>query len=559
MIICGLKLSHDAGIAVIDGNKLLFNIELEKVANGFRYSDIGDLSVIAEILATEGVELSDIDRFVVDGWWTVDKSGAPSIPVSQFGQRTPVPVAPYTSDEVKGGLLHRFTFPGIPGGPLQGGYSGYSHAAHHAMASYCTSPFARRGEQALVLAWDGGMLPRLYRVSPEPLAARYLGALFPLLGDTFTYLCKYVEPFARDWAAVPADEYGYRLLEIPGKAMAYAALGTVREDAFAAFQKVIDELDPMSFGLGVGEAVQARRSELFEGLSNADLIATYQDFLGRMLVTSLGRAAERSRIGDQPNLCLSGGCALNIKWNSMLRDTGTYASIWVPPFTNDSGAGIGTACCELIGESGQADLSWDVYSGPRLAASDPAPGWTARRCDEAGVAALLHSTGEPVVVLDGRAELGPRALGNRSILAPATDAAMKDRLNDLKDRAPYRPVAPICLESQASQVFDPGNADRYMLFEHRLRPGWAQRVPAIMHLDGTARLQTIDPDLANNAASRILAEYWQLSGIPVLCNTSANLSGHGFFPDVASATKWGRTAYVWSAGMLYVNDRSPIS
>jgi carbamoyltransferase len=164
----------------------------------------------------------------------------------------------------------------------------------------------------------------------------------------------------------------------------------------------------------------------------------------------------------------------------------------------------------------------------------------------------LHTENEPVVVLSGRAEIGPRALGNRSILAPATSQAMKDRLNLIKERAGYRPVAPICLTSRSAEVFEPGGADPYMLFEHRMRGDWAQRVPAIVHLDGTARLQTIDESSGSPTAG-VLAEYAKLSGVPVLCNTSANLNGCGFFPDVASAARWGRTRYIGSDGTLFTN------
>jgi carbamoyltransferase len=127
---------------------------------------------------------------------------------------------------------------------------------------------------------------------------------------------------------------------------------------------------------------------------------------------------------------------------------------------------------------------------------------------------------------------------------------MKDRLNDLKQRAWYRPVAPICLASRAAEVFDPGTPDPYMLFEHRLRPGWAERVPAVVHLDGTARLQTVD-DHADLAAVAVLRSYERRTGVPVLCNTSANLPGHGFFPDAAAAAEWGGVRYIWSGGVLY--------
>ncbi|MFK0292837.1 carbamoyltransferase C-terminal domain-containing protein [Streptomyces sp. NPDC090442] len=245
----------------------------------------------------------------------------------------------------------------------------------------------------------------------------------------------------------------------------------------------------------------------------------------------------------------------------MLRASGLFEDVWIAPFPNDAGAAIGTAACEMIRASGQMALEWDVYSGPRVTTGKLPDGWQEQPCEEGQLAELLHLEGEPVVVLSGRAELGPRALGNRSILAPATDPAMKGRLNLLKGRAAYRPVAPICLASHAREVFAPGTRDPYMLFEHRLRPGWAERVPAIVHLDGTARPQTIDP-AQDTATARILTAYQQLSGIPVLCNTSANHNGRGFFPDVASAADWGGTRYIWSEGKLYtrasVGDVPPL-
>jgi len=89
-----------------------------------------------------------------------------------------------------------------------------------------------------------------------------------------------------------------------------------------------------------------------------------------------------------------------------------------------------------------------------------------------------------------------------------------------------------------------------MLFDHAVRPEWVTRVPAIVHTDGTARLQTVGPD--NDVLHRLLVEYERLSGVPVLCNTSANFAGCGFFPDVTSAMRWGRVPKVWSDGTLYV-------
>jgi carbamoyltransferase len=130
---------------------------------------------------------------------------------------------------------------------------------------------------------------------------------------------------------------------------------------------------------------------------------------------------------------------------------------------------------------------------------------------------------------------------------------MKDRLNCLKQREDYRPVAPVCLEYLAATVFDPGDADPFMLFEQRVRPEWAERVAAVCHEDGTARVQTVS-EADNRKLFELLREYHRLSGVPVLCNTSANWPGRGFFPDVQSAAEWGRVPYIWCADTLYAKD-----
>jgi carbamoyltransferase len=88
-----------------------------------------------------------------------------------------------------------------------------------------------------------------------------------------------------------------------------------------------------------------------------------------------------------------------------------------------------------------------------------------------------------------------------------------------------------------------------MLFDHRVRPEWTERIPAVLHLDGTARLQTVGPE--EPTLTRVLGAYKRASGSPVLCNTSDNFRGRGFFPDVDSAMEWGRIGAVWSEGTLF--------
>jgi len=560
MLICGIKLSHDGGVAVIDGNRLILSIECEKLGNNARYSSLGDLDLVREVLDEEGIHANEIDCFVVDGWHATPGDDTAWVRTACGGHATSVEVAPYTASVDHLDPLDRRRFGGAQG-LLSPGYSSYSHVSSHVLGAYCTSPFAKCEEDALVLAWDGGMLPWLYHVEAGKRRVQALGPIFLLVGNLFGSFCTQLEPFRCD-APDASDEQRYRQhLEVPGKAMAYAALGRVEPAAFDAIEALLVEIDEISdeVALKLARGVLDRRKELFPGLSDANLIATVQAWVGEQLVASLRSAVAHTFPGENPNLCLTGGCALNIKWNSLLRDSALFREIWVPPFPNDSGAALGTACCEMIRQTGSLALDWDVYQGPQPAPIPPCGsalrGWESRACDERALAGLLHREGEPVVVVDGRAALGPRALGNRSILAPATDPRMKDRLNALKGREPYRPVAPMCLTGRAAEVFaaNVGPSDKYMTFEHAVRSPWRDRVPAIAHLDGSARLQVIDATTPSTRAGRILQEYERLSGIPVLCNTSANLPGSGLFPDLETVAKWGRTRYLWSGGVLYTN------
>jgi carbamoyltransferase len=571
MIICGIKVSHDAGIAVIEDDRLLFSIEIEKLENGPRYSSLGDLERVAEILHAEGMKPSDVDQFVVDGWFVkgVDDTEVadPSALAKRGGGYLGISVAPYQDRPGGGGPLARYPYLDYSFSPSADGYVSYHHVSNHLLGGYCSSPFAARGEDALVLVWDGGTVPRLYDVQAKTRAVTPVAALLPITGDSFGEFSSQFDPFFKNTDRFSADESIRHHLSIAGKAMAYAALGNVEESAFRVFDTItagFSDISPEN-AKSFGEAISARRNELVPGLSNADLIATFQAYLGNLLLQRLSRLMQNklpkqqssaSRTPARPNLVFAGGCALNIKWNSLLRSSGLFEEIWIPPFPNDSGAAIGTASCEMFRVGGHLALDWDVYSGPAVGGGDTPPGWSVRPCSERQLAELLHTEGEAVVVLSGRAEIGPRALGNRSILAPATDLSMKGRLNAIKGRAEYRPVAPVCLAARAAEVFTPGDIDRYMLFEHRPRPGWAERIPAVLHLDGTARLQTIDP-AANSPTGQILAFYEEISGIPVLCNTSANFNGRGFFPDIASAAQWGGTRYIWSAGRLYTPPALP--
>lgn len=560
MIICGLKLTHDGAVAVLEDDRLLFSVEMEKLDNNPRHQPVRGTEEIVRVLNSEGLDVDAVDRFVIDGWHARQSTTAARIEIDGPLGTHALSAAPYAERTAREPCAQRFEFDGLVVGGRTRTYSGYRHATGHAFAAYCTSPFAARDESSLVLVWDGGMLPHLYEFARDASRIVNTGPLFMMFGNAFSEFCAHFEPFTYALPNAGVIDRS-RPSDVAGKAMAYAALGTTHTSVLTEFETMLDELNDVSIDAAskLAQVVLRRRDSAFPHLSNADLICSFQAFLGKMLVTSLDRFMQRRSRRGPSNLCFVGGCALNIKWNSLLRANDHLDEMWIPPFPNDAGSAIGVACAELATIRGEVPpIEWHVKSGPKVVDSSLPAGWATRECSIDALASLLATQREPVVIVDGRAELGPRALGSRSIVAPADSPEMKDKLNRLKAREDYRPVAPICLESRAAEVFDPGCTDPYMLFDHHVREEYADRIPAVLHVDGTARLQTVNRS-NNSVAFELLTAYDRLTGVPVLCNTSANNLGRGFFPDVGSAARWGGVRYVWSAGTLFFrsDDHDP--
>jgi carbamoyltransferase len=541
MVICGIKFGHDGTVALIEGHTLVFSVELEKLDNRIRHAPLFDLHEVATILSSYDYSFQDVDHFVLDGW-------NPGKDVFKWGAKEiRLPRAPYIQTPLGENLLSPLTVEGP-----EFSYLSYPHYAGHAIGAYCTSPFARNGESAYLLSWDGGMVPYLYYFDAKTDSVENLGALFSVVGDLYAEMAAGFGPFA-------PNPNQWETLGTPGKIMAYVAYGQVNEELLSELERLVAGLPALDdssardiYPLNLEFLERARALPLMGKVEDADVIATYHGFIEKLLLESLQR-----KVQEFPdlakNLCYAGGCALNIKWNQAIRRSELFEEVWIPPFPNDCGSALGAACCAMIAQAKTNVLNWSVYSGPAFRPHQPTEGWSVRECSLQELASLIHTTNEPVLFLDQNAELGPRALGNRSILAAATRASMKDVLNRIKEREDYRPVAPMCLESHAPEVFDPGTPDPFMLYDHQVRPSWKDRVPAIKHLDDSARLQTVN-ETDHPLIFSLLSAYHALSGIPLLCNTSANHRHKGFFPDLESATSWGRIDYIWSDGRLYTRS-----
>lgn len=558
MIICGLKLTHDGAMALIDNGKLILSIEMEKLCNNNRFTEISDTAIIPDILEKYGYSTSSVDIFAIDGWGGVNEDALAIQPRLEIGKGYnilsalnnskpyKIRVGTYEESTLKSDILKEWSFEGLKMGNVERDYCSFLHVSGHVISAYCTSDFARNNESSYILVWDGGMYPRLYFFDAQSKSIENLGPIFLLIGNIYSIFSQHFGPFK------VKGNFAKDSLSVAGKVMAYIALGSVKKELFKYFDDIYKNcyVTPMGFANVFAREFKLKIKD--QAYSDEDILCSFHAYLEEMLIKKLEKKVSRYDIGCK-NLCISGGCALNIKWNSAIRNSGLFNKVYVPPFPNDSGSAIGVACCAMLKTSPNLYLNWNVYSGPEIIKNQPDIGWISKECSVSELAQLLYFSNEPVVFLNGKAELGPRALGNRSIIASPESKAMKDLLNYLKLREPYRPVSPICLEEKAKEIFEPGISDPYMLFDHIVRNIWESRIPAICHLDGTARLQTVNSE-QNPVVAELLLEFEKLSGIPILCNTSANYKGCGFFPDIFSTTKWNKVNYVWCDNVLFERE-----
>ena len=233
------------------------------------------------------------------------------------------------------------------------------------------------------------------------------------------------------------------------------------------------------------------------------------------------------------DLTMAGGVALNCVMNARLRDRGPFRRIWVQPAAGDAGTALGAA---LWIDAQQRPTSRRSYTmdhallGPRYADAEIEEflKWSKlpyrRLHDIAEETADLLVQDQVIGWFQGRMEFGPRALGARSILASPINASMQARLNEIKDREDFRPVAPVVLEEEAARWFVDGDVSPFMLFVFDVQADKADLIPAVRHVDGTARVQTINRQ-QHPAYYDLLRAFQRRTGVPVLVNTSFNTRG----------------------------------
>lgn len=333
---------------------------------------------------------------------------------------------------------------------------------------------------------------------------------------------------------------GFRTMRHEGKVVGLAALGDPKPlyDAFLRALHVSPEGDTLTsefVGTDAEEKRKAYLQEVIVGHSRENISAAAQQVLEDVSLELVQGVLRRT---GQRKLALNGGVFANVKLNQRIAALSDVDSVFIFPAMSDTGNSIGAVLLDLAASdpaalAGNTPLV-DVYLGPayddnEIAAALAADGLVATRLSEGdlvSVAARAIHDGRVVGWFQGRMEFGPRALGNRSMLARPTESAINDWLNERLDRSEFMPFAPSVLAEHADALFigveKARHAAEFMTITFDVKPEWRAKIPAVVHVDGTARPQLVRSD-RNPLYHRLISAYYDLSGIPLVLNTSFNV------------------------------------
>lgn len=563
MNVLGLSFSdHEASAALVMDGKLRCAIARERITrlkrDGIRWGGCRlDLSAaIQYCLDTGGLQLDDIDLIV---WSHTDH-----LPPNEV----------YQLLTTEGGMdLCSRPLMAIP------------HHFAHACGAYYSSPFyATSFKDAAVLVVDGaggpfgGLLKNCSGPEPEAIAkgSVVVQNLSPYEGDGSREL----ESFYRfngsggeilrkvigHWCGIGAV-YGHASKLIfgdyldAGKTMGLAPYGTphskslffdeVGTDEFRAFTRSTSS-DRSALESRIERWRQHSRSANYKHDLLIDYTASLQLETEEALITHARWIQKRTGL---TRLCFSGGVALNCVANTRLAEETGFEEVFVPPCPGDDGISIG---CALYGASingGVEPVTNPAYLGHSYSHdADTLESIGLKRCfnnaDVFESVARELANGAVVAWYEGGAELGPRALGHRSFLADPRRADLRERLNDeIKRRESFRPFAPVVLEDAVPEYFVESNPSRFMSFVAEVRREKRALIPAVTHVDGSARYQVLR-EQDNPTLFKLIETFGRLTGIPMLLNTSFNRAGE---PLVETPEEAARCVVASTADYLVVD------
>lgn len=424
----------------------------------------------------------------------------------------------------------------------------FSHHDTHAVYACASSPF----QEAACVVVDGyGELSSLayyqYTGGKVSLIKRNRGtASLGLYYKELTRLCGFDFVKGEEWKVMGLAPYGKRDDEIYGLLRSWFEVDglTLKQGSRKAVADSLARLNALA------------RPPDAPVIESADMAFTGQQVFSEIMEELLNNFYKK---GCSKNLVVAGGCALNSSFNGKILKRTPFEHLHVPSAPGDDGNAIGAGLLALLEDQSGKTLPKtgdSPYLGSQI--SDR----SIRRLEQFGgikklrhlpgsvheAAAELLAEGKIIGWFQGRAEFGPRALGNRSILADPRSADMKDKINEcVKFREAYRPFAPCILHEFGPEYFEDYQESRYMERALKVKGEVADRIPAVVHADGSARLQTVKQEW-NEPLYQLIKAFHERTGVPVILNTSFNVMGkpivHSLEDAVATFFTTGLSAVV---------------
>lgn len=571
MRILGLVgVTHDSGIAILDDGLPQLVVEEERLNRQKKTRAFPRLALRAA-LGVDGAGLNGVDVIVTP--WDVKRLrrtvtgallGKFPFSLALLSQHAHTPQRGeivFLDLYIKRKLRKMFADAEIPPVVCVGHHD--SHAA-----AFFVSPF----EEANVLVMDGygdDAATSVYSGAGNRLERRWHSSFFNSVGLVYTFVTEYL---------------GFMGLQDEGKIMALAAFG---DDTYVSRFEDCIRLEPegryavdMSYfsfdSYGELRPFKKKFYDVFGPPRRAGEALTDRH---RAIAYALQKVTEdvilhivREIVRTSPsrNLCLTGGVALNCVANARILEMTDVQQIWVPPGASDTGAPLGATLWhyhQTLGNERRFELEHAYYGldfdDGEITNALAHFGLVAERLNEAEMRERLArdlADGKIVGWFQGRFEMGPRALGNRSILADPRYAKMRDVINDkIKHRENFRPFAPAVLLDRAGEFFHIDQPDPFMTIAPCVRPEKAELIGAAVHADGTGRIQTVT-EKANPRYYRLIKAFGDLTGVPILLNTSFNRHEPIVATPKEAVSCYLRTGMdVLAIGDHYVIDRNAVA
>jgi carbamoyltransferase len=546
MIVLGLNYSqmHDSSACLACDGEIVFAVAEERLSRVKHDASFPRLAIRACLDAAE-VRPSDVD-FVCFGWQPASTAlrhdlkciATGSMPLNYVEVVSTVRRNLIFSRALNGEKEFHEIF-----GPTKARFRFVDHHLAHAISAYAYSGFENsailvidgRGAWEATSLWQGkdGSLKNVWTI-PWPNSLGLFYAQFTsYLGFT---------PYSDEWKVMGLAPYGEAGVDL----QEFLVPGT---DPYRVASRLLFGKNSTPLA-GIESRLGPRRTPESEiDTRHKNIAFAVQDSCEQAMLALAKKAV--SQTGSR-NLCLAGGVALNSKANGKILSTGVVDRIFVQPAASDDGVCLGAVLAPYLENVGRLPVRKmrHAYFGPEFSDAEIEKTLTTYKIcftrvgDPAAAAAGKLAQGKIIGWFQGRMEFGPRALGSRSILADSRDPEMTTKVNNaVKFREWWRPFAPSLLREVADEYLESATDSPFMILTAQVKPEKRNIIPAVTHVDGSARPQTVDQDV-NPLYWRLIREFGDRTGIPVVMNTSFNLRGE---PIVATPSDAIRTFF--SSGM----------